>query len=158
VGLEAHLQQPSAVLASGPRGTDRAPEPPGPGGGSSPIYPAELVRVLDGDTFEARVHVWPGLDVTTRVRLRGIDAPERRGRCPHEQAQAEQAREALEALLAAGGIAVSEVGLDKYGGRVLASVSTRATFDVSAALLAAGQARAYGGRRREGGCGPAGRR
>lgn len=39
-------------------------------------YPAEVVQVIDGDTFEARVHLWPGLNVTTRVRLRGIDAPE----------------------------------------------------------------------------------
>src|SRR5450759_3535141 len=39
-------------------------------------HPAEVVRVLDGDTFEARVRIWPGMDVTTRVRLRGIDAPE----------------------------------------------------------------------------------
>ena len=42
---------------------------------------AEALRVLDGDTFEARVRVWPGFDVTTRVRLRGIDAPEMRARC-----------------------------------------------------------------------------
>jgi endonuclease YncB( thermonuclease family) len=39
-------------------------------------HPAEVVRVIDGDTFEARVRIWPGMDVTTRVRLRGIDAPE----------------------------------------------------------------------------------
>ena len=26
-------------------------------------HPAEVLRVIDGDTFEARVHVWPGLDV-----------------------------------------------------------------------------------------------
>ena len=29
------------------------------------VYPAELVRVIDGDTFEARVNVWPGIDITT---------------------------------------------------------------------------------------------
>jgi endonuclease YncB( thermonuclease family) len=38
-------------------------------------HPAEVLRVLDGDTFEARVRLWPGLDVTTKVRLRGVDAP-----------------------------------------------------------------------------------
>src|SRR5690348_503028 len=37
------------------------------------IYPAEVLRVIDGDTFAARVRVWPGLDVETKVRLRGID-------------------------------------------------------------------------------------
>jgi endonuclease YncB( thermonuclease family) len=40
---------------------------------------AEVLEVLDGDTFDARVHVWPGLDITIRVRLRGIDAPEPKG-------------------------------------------------------------------------------
>ena len=25
-------------------------------------HPAEVLRVIDGDTFEARVHLWPGLD------------------------------------------------------------------------------------------------
>jgi len=30
-------------------------------------HPAEVVRVIDGDTFEARVRIWPGMDVTTRV-------------------------------------------------------------------------------------------
>src|SRR6185312_332928 len=41
-------------------------------------HPADVLRVIDGDTFEARVHVWPGLDITTKVRLRGVDAPEMR--------------------------------------------------------------------------------
>jgi endonuclease YncB( thermonuclease family) len=51
------------------------------------VHPAQLLRVLDGDTFEARVHVWPGIDITTKVRLRGIDAPELRARCPDERVQ-----------------------------------------------------------------------
>ena len=33
------------------------------------VYPADVLRVIDGDTFEARVRVWPGLDVDTKVRL-----------------------------------------------------------------------------------------
>ena len=27
-------------------------------------HPAEVLRVLHGDTFEARVRVWPGLEIT----------------------------------------------------------------------------------------------
>ncbi len=30
-------------------------------------HPADVVRTIDGDTFEATVHPWPGLDMTTRV-------------------------------------------------------------------------------------------
>jgi len=48
---------------------------------------------------------------------------------------------------------VVRVGLDKYGGRVLADAGTRATSDVAAALLAHGLVRPYAGGRREPWCG-----
>lgn len=118
-----------------------------------PGQPAEVLRVIDGDTFEARVRVWPGIEITTKIRLRGIDAPElSKPRCQEERLKGFAAREALQAILAQGEVRVSGVALDKYGGRVLADVSTRATPDVSAALLAAGHARNYAGGRREGWC------
>jgi endonuclease YncB( thermonuclease family) len=117
-----------------------------------PGQPADVLRVLDGDTFEAQVHVWPGIDITTKVRLRNIDAPELRARCPEERTKAEAAREALRALLAEGDVMVLRVGLDKYGGRVLAEAGTRATPDVGAALLARGLVRPYSGGRREPWC------
>ena len=112
-----------------------------------------MLRVIDGDTFEARVRVWPGLDVDTKVRLRGIDAPELHARCADEKVKAEAARTALETILADGGVAVWQVGVDKYGGRVDARVSTRGTADVSAALLSGGFARSYNGGRRGTWCG-----
>jgi len=116
------------------------------------VYPAEVVRVIDGDTFQARVQVWPGLSVDTRVRLRGIDAPELHARCADEYAKAQAARAALETILAAGGVTISRVGIDKYGGRVDASVATRDAADVSAALLNGGWARSYDGGRRGSWC------
>jgi micrococcal nuclease len=120
---------------------------------SSIVYPAEVLRVIDGDTFEARVRVWPGLDVDTKIRLRDVDAAELHARCAGELAQAQAARTALETLLAEGGIAISRVGIDKYGGRVDAAVSTRNTADVSAALLNGGYARSYNGGKRGSWCG-----
>jgi endonuclease YncB( thermonuclease family) len=117
------------------------------------IYAAEVVRVIDGDTFEARVRVWPGLDVDTHVRLRGIDAAELHARCPDELAKAQAARVALQTLLDQGGVTVARVGIDKYGGRVDAVVATRDTADVSAAMLRGGWARAYDGRKRGSWCG-----
>ncbi len=116
-------------------------------------YPAEVIRIIDGDTFEARVRVWPGLDVDTKVRLRGIDAAELHARCSGELAQAQSARTALETILAEGGVSVSQIGIDKYGGRVDAAVATRNTADVSAALLNGGFARSYGGGKRGSWCG-----
>jgi endonuclease YncB( thermonuclease family) len=115
-------------------------------------HPAEVLRVLDGDTFEARVHLWPGLDITTRVRLRGIDAPEFKARCVEERIKAEASRNALKAILDQGEVGIMRVRLDKYRGRVIADASTRASVDVAAALLSAGHVRRYAGARREGWC------
>jgi len=116
-------------------------------------HPAEVLRVIDGDTFEARVRIWPGMDVTTKVRLRGIDAPETRGKCEDERSKAVAAREALSKMLAEGNVGVSRIGQDKYGGRVDADVSTARTSDVGEALIARGLVRRYGGGRRAGWCG-----
>jgi endonuclease YncB( thermonuclease family) len=115
-------------------------------------YPAEVLRVVDGDTFDARVHLWPGLDITTRVRLRGVDAPEMKARCNDERAQAEAARDALRTILDQGEVRIAGVTLDKYGGRVLADAFTHATPDVSTALLNSGIVRRYSGGKRDGWC------
>ena len=116
-------------------------------------HPAEVLRVLDGDTFEARVKIWPGMEITTRVRLRGIDAPEMNARCDSEREKAEAARDALVRLLNEGSVGISRIGQDKYDGRVDADVSTARTADVSAVLAERGLARRYAGGKRESWCG-----
>ena len=151
LGLGANI---SPVTAS--RGSTPPPAPAASQMQSGTVrmaHPAEVLRVIDGDTFEARVNLWPGLDVTTRVRLRSIDAPELKARCDEERVKAEAARDALRAILDQGEVGISRVTLDKYGGRVVADASTRATPNVSDALLAAGHARRYGGGHRDGWCG-----
>jgi endonuclease YncB( thermonuclease family) len=115
-------------------------------------HPVDVIRTIDGDTFEARVHLSPGLDPTTRVRLRGIDAPELKASCPGELQMAEAATEALRALLGAGEVTISNIRPDKYSGRVVADAVTRKTQNVSAAMLAAGHARSYDGGHRSGWC------
>jgi micrococcal nuclease len=126
---------------------DTAPPPPVQIAALRAGHPAEVTRVLDGDTFEARVRIWPGMDITTRVRLRGIDAPEMQARCDGERSKALAARDALAKYLSEGGVGISRIG------RVDADVSTARTPDVSAALLARGLARRYDGGRRESWCG-----
>jgi endonuclease YncB( thermonuclease family) len=116
-------------------------------------HPAEVLRVNDGDTFEARVHVWPGMQVTTKVRLRGIDAAEFRSQCAEEYRLAGAARDALSRMLAEGGVTIGRIDFDKYGGRVVANAATRNTPDISEALLKTGYVRAYDGGRRDGWCG-----
>jgi endonuclease YncB( thermonuclease family) len=93
------------------------------------------------------------MEVTTRVRLRNIDAPEMSARCDAERVKAVAARDALAKILGEGAVGVSRIGQDKYGGRVDADVSTSRTPDVSAAMLDRGLARRYSGGRREGWCG-----
>lgn len=105
-----------------------------------------VLRVVDGDTFVAEAMVWPGHWMRVTVRIRGIDAPELRGRCAAERAAAERAREALSHLLGDGPVTVSNIGGDKYYGRVLADVTAAGDVAVGPALLGLGAARAYGDR------------
>jgi endonuclease YncB( thermonuclease family) len=141
-----------AVRGSAPVATPAVPAPATEMPEPRPAYPAQVLRVIDGDTFEARVHLWPGLDITTKVRLRRIDAPEMHARCSDERVKAEAARAALETMLAQGGVGISRVTPDKYGGRVDADASTRTVADISAALLDAGLVHRYDGGRRANWC------
>ena len=149
----AMLEPVTASRGAGPRAADDPMEQrtfePVP---ARLAHAAEVLRVIDGDTFEARVRLWPGLDVTTRVRLRGIDAPELKARCDDERTQAEAARDALRTILDQGEVRIAHVVPDKYGSRVVADAFTRTTPDVSAALLETGVARRYGVARRDGWC------
>jgi endonuclease YncB( thermonuclease family) len=116
------------------------------------VYAAEVVRIIDGDTFVARMRTGPGGEVETRVRLRSIDAAEMHARCGRELRLALAARAALQRLLADGRVMLSHVGPDKYPGRIDANVATRGTTDISAAMLSGGFARAYDGGRRGSWC------
>jgi endonuclease YncB( thermonuclease family) len=116
------------------------------------VYAAEVVRIIDGDTFVARMRTGPGGEVETRVRLRSIDAAELHARCSKELRLALAARAALQRLLADGSVMLSHVGPDKYPGRIDANVATHSTNDISAAMLSGGFARAYDGGRRGSWC------
>ena len=125
-------------------------------GSADTRHAVDVIRTIDGDTFEAQVHLEPGLDLNIRVRLRGIDAPELKASCPQELQMAEAATSALRAMLGEGDVRIFNIGPDKYGGRVVADVVTRRTGNVSTAMLAAGHARSYGGGHRNGWCANAG--
>lgn len=114
---------------------------------------ARVVKVRDGDTIEVEAFVWPMQTVRVAVRLRGVDAPELRGKCPAEKAAAQAARERLAALVADGRVELSDIAGDKYFGRVLATVSAPREPDISKRLLREGLVVAYGGERRKDWCG-----
>lgn len=115
-------------------------------------FAATVERVIDGDSLAVRVNVWLGLEVSTIVRLRGIDAPELAGRCPEERRRAVAARDALAGLVAGGSVSLAAVETDKYGGRVVADVADGSGRPLGPALVDAGLARPYDGGHRAGWC------
>jgi len=115
------------------------------------VFLAVVLSVTDGDTFRARVEVWPGVEVVTAVRLTGIDTPEIRGKCAAERATALVAKARLAELLAAGPVTVSQIQPDKYAGRVDAIVQSSGK-SVAETLIAEGLARQYAGGTRKGWC------
>ncbi|ODN72072.1 thermonuclease family protein [Methylobrevis pamukkalensis] len=116
-------------------------------------YPADVLEVVDGDTLLVRARIWLGTDVTVAVRLRGIDAPEARGRCPAERDLARKATRRLGDLVADGSVHLTAITGDKYGGRVVATVTGSDGRVIADDLLGEGLARPYAGRARAGWCG-----
>lgn len=119
--------------------------------------PARVIAVLDGDTIEVRARIWLGQEVTTRVRLAGVDAPELSGRCAQERTLAERARDLVRSRIeaaagAAGHVLLRDVRYGKYAGRVLARVETAAGEDLGGMLIGAGLARPYAGQARASWC------
>ena len=109
---------------------------------------AEVMRIIDGDTFEVSARIWLGEAVDVRVRIEGIDAPELHANCAEELRRAEAGRDYLSRRIAGGEVELRDVRYDKYGGRIRAVVRDDRG-DVGAAMIAAGLARPYHGERRQ---------
>lgn len=117
---------------------DRA-DPPGQGCRIGYVYDGNSVELICGETRET-------------ARLLGIDTPELRGRCPGETAAARAAKQALTALVrSARTLVVTTGGRDRYR-RPLIRLTLDGQ-DAAAAMIAAGQGRAYDGGPRAGWCG-----
>ena len=115
-------------------------------------YRAHVLNVIDGDTVEARVHVWMGQEVVTRIRLKDIDAPEITGACGAERDLAIASRNRVAALVGNANVLLTDVKPDKYFGRVVARVVSADGRDVGTILLEEHLARPYRGGRREAWC------
>ena len=107
----------------------------------------ELVEVIDGDTFRARVDIWLGQSVTVKVRLKGVDTPEMNGKCAAEKKLARQAKAFAENWLRKNQAHLVNVHYGTYAGRVLATAQITNGTSLSAALLAQNLAKPYRGRR-----------
>ena len=115
-------------------------------------YTATVERVIDGDTLAVRVPVWIGQELHVLVRVRGIDAPERKSRCATERRLAKRASTYLAAMVSGGPVRLSRIAGGKYFGRVLADVTTAEGDDVARRLLSRKLARPYRGKARAGWC------
>jgi endonuclease YncB( thermonuclease family) len=113
---------------------------------------AEVLRVIDGDTIEVRAHIWLGQEVTTLVRLGGIDAPELKGKCESERAAARRAKARIEEKLRGGEVTLRDIRFEKYAGRVMSKVETGKGEDLGTALAREGYVRTYHGAKRAGWC------
>lgn len=115
-------------------------------------YPAELIRVIDGDSIVARIRIWLGQDIVTTVRLQGLDTAELKSRCAAEKELALAAKSRLEELIGNQRIEIYDIHRDKYGGRVLAHIRTKDQGDVSQVLISENLARPYAGKKRGSWC------
>lgn len=115
-------------------------------------YQAEVTRVIDGDSFEARVTIWLGQEAVTIVRLAGIDAAELDAPCARVRLEGVLARAVLAARIEGRQVTLTGVSADKYGGRILARAADEAGRDLGGFLADAGLARPYQGGRRADGC------
>ncbi|MGE0152625.1 MAG: thermonuclease family protein [Reyranellaceae bacterium] len=108
--------------------------------------PAAVLRVVDGDTLAVRARIWINQELETSVRILGVDAPELNGACETERAKAKAALEFLERRTQNRLVVLHDISNDKYGGRVVARVTTESGEDLGATLLSEGLAAAYDGR------------
>jgi endonuclease YncB( thermonuclease family) len=126
------------IVAPGP--VAAAERLPGP-------YRAQVIRVIDGDSIEAQVTIWLGQQVTTTVRMAGIDTAELDAPCLSARLNAVAARAYLKARVDGRTVSLTEVETDKYGGRIVAQLIDETGENLGVSLTVRGLARPYRGRR-----------
>jgi micrococcal nuclease len=90
-----------------------------------PVTSGKVIKVYDGDTITVATSLpfrdKPETVYRFSVRLKGIDTPELRTKCPEEKQVAQLARNALAELCLGQIVQLQDVGTEKYG-RLLANV------------------------------------
>ena len=111
-----------------------------------------LIAVIDGDTFRADIVGWsPIVAENIRVRVRGVDSPEIRGKCKQEKMLARKARSFTARLLwTAQSIELRAIERGKYF-RLIADVVFDGR-DLATALIESGHGRPYAGGKRHSWC------
>jgi micrococcal nuclease len=113
---------------------------------------SEVTSIYDADTFRANIDGWPAIiGERAPIRVKGVDAPELRGKCEVEKLQARKAKQFTVAKLrGANTVRLDELERGKYF-RILAVVYVDGE-DLGQALIDAGLARPYDGGTRQSWC------
>lgn len=121
--------------------------------GRAIAVPAIVDRVLDGDTFAARVKLEDETNITVRVRLLDVDTPEIDGACQKEIDMARKAQNRTTQLLPVGSVVdLYDIKDDKYLGRIDAKVIMPDGRDLSNVLIKENLGRPYDGGKRQSWC------
>lgn len=119
---------------------------------------AEILRIIDGDTFEVRAFLWEGLEKTATIRLSNVNTPEKRRRsscsiCENEKKLAQAANDYVEKLI---GVEANGKWRQVYlhnpttalYGRISAQITNADGIDLGSALIEKGLAkRLIGGKK-----------
>lgn len=92
------------------------------------VYKGHVLRVVDGDTFDALVDLGFGVNQKFRVRVEGVDTPEIRTE------EGKKAKAAVEELICEKTVYLTQAGSDKYG-RALARVELLSGEDLTEYLI-----------------------
>ncbi len=116
------------------------------------IIVSRVVSVYDADTFRVDIEGWPDIvGKNMPIRVKGVDAPEIRGKCASEKRDAKVARDFTRSLLESGArVELKNLKRGKYF-RFLADVYIDDVL-LSDRLILGGLARPYDGGRRDGWC------
>lgn len=130
------------------------------GAAAEVAYQWPVLGAIDGDTIKVHLPGLPHELQPVKIRVLGIDTPETgwRAKCPGEHELGAKAsaltrfliNDARERRLA---IVFTEIGWDKYGGRIDAVVTINGQ-SLGETLIKAGLARRYDGGKRNGWCEP----
>jgi len=113
------------------------------------VWPAEIVKVVDGDTVRVNIARWPEPFTPVDIRIKGIDTPEHD--MLHAQTRCEvalgRAAQDFGRAMAKPGDKVKVIWIvgdqDKYG-RILGTIKLADGREWGSTLISAGLARPYG--------------
>lgn len=120
------IEAPAPLPAAGPVSAALAPEPPAAEEPAAAALTGVVSRIVDGDTFYLEGN-------ETRLRLWGVDAPEK------DAPGAAEAAEALAALIAGKPLSCEEMDRDRYA-RIVARCTLADGRDVGRVLIDIGAA------------------